>query len=49
MSIESAKAFLERMKTDEDFAQKVTACKDAETLRSLVQAGSSSTRTKFGR
>lgn len=29
MSIESAKAFMERMKTDEDFEKKVIACKDA--------------------
>lgn len=37
MSIESAKAFTERMKTDNDFAKKVKACKDADTFRSLVR------------
>lgn len=37
MSIEAAKAFIERMKTDEDFAKNVTACKDADSFRSLVQ------------
>jgi predicted ribosomally synthesized peptide with nif11-like leader len=31
MSIESAQAFLERMKTDEEFAKKVSECKDAES------------------
>lgn len=30
MNIESAKAFLEKMKTDEEFATKGTACPDAE-------------------
>jgi predicted ribosomally synthesized peptide with nif11-like leader len=38
MSIESAKAFIERMKTDEEFAKNVMVCKDADTFRSLVQA-----------
>ena len=28
MSIESAKAFIEKMKTDEEFAKKVKECKD---------------------
>lgn len=38
MSIESAKAFIERMKTDEDFTKKVTACKDAATRMALAKA-----------
>lgn len=37
MSIESAKAFIDRMKTDEAFANKMKECKDAETLLSLVE------------
>lgn len=28
MSLESAKAFVERMKTDEDFGKKINECKD---------------------
>jgi predicted ribosomally synthesized peptide with nif11-like leader len=38
MSIESAKAFIERMKTDEDFTKKVIARKDAEKLMVFVKA-----------
>ncbi|CQR74180.1 Nitrogen fixation protein of unknown function [Sporomusa ovata DSM 2662] len=30
MSIESAKAFIERMKNDEKFTQKATECRDAQ-------------------
>lgn len=37
MSMESAKAFYERMKTDEEFAKKVTACKDTETRMDLIK------------
>ena len=37
MSIESAKAFLERMKTDEDFAKKVTACKDSDRRMAFIK------------
>jgi predicted ribosomally synthesized peptide with nif11-like leader len=37
MSIESAKAFIERMKTDEDFAKKVTACKDEKARMAFVK------------
>ncbi|MEL1134039.1 Nif11-like leader peptide family natural product precursor [Desulfitobacterium sp. THU1] len=37
MSIESAKAFMEKMKTDQDFAKKVMAAKDAEERRVLVK------------
>lgn len=37
MSTESAKAFIERMKTDEDFAKKVGECKDAEARMSFVR------------
>lgn len=36
MSIEAAKAFIERMRTDEEFAKKVNACKDAEERKALV-------------
>jgi predicted ribosomally synthesized peptide with nif11-like leader len=36
MSIESAKAFMERMQTDNDFAKKIMACKDWETARPLI-------------
>jgi predicted ribosomally synthesized peptide with nif11-like leader len=37
MSLESAKAFIERMKTDEDFRKKVTECKDNEARRECVK------------
>ena len=37
MSIESAKAFIEKMKTDEDFNQKVKGCKDAEERMAFVK------------
>ena len=37
MSIESAQAFIERMKTDEDFAKNVTECKDAEARITYVK------------
>ncbi len=37
MSIESAKAFMERMKTDEDFRKEVTDCKDADDRMKLVE------------
>ena len=40
MSIESAKAFIERMKTDEDFSKKVNECKDAEArIKYVKEAG----------
>ena len=38
MSIESAKAFIDRMKTDEDFAKKVGECKDAAARMAFVSA-----------
>jgi predicted ribosomally synthesized peptide with nif11-like leader len=38
MSIESAKAFIDRMKTDEDFSRQVRSCKDAESRMSFVKA-----------
>lgn len=38
MSIESAKACIERMKTDEDFAKQVGGCKDADTRMAIVRA-----------
>ncbi|MDD2582923.1 MAG: Nif11-like leader peptide family natural product precursor [Desulfuromonadaceae bacterium] len=37
MSIESAQTFLERMKTDEEFAKNVTECKDSEARMSYVK------------
>jgi len=37
MSIESAKAYVERMKNDEDFREKVTACRDGETRIAFVK------------
>jgi predicted ribosomally synthesized peptide with nif11-like leader len=36
MSMESAKAFMERMKNDEEFRKKVNECKDAEARKALV-------------
>ncbi len=38
MSVESAKAFIERMKTDQEFADKVTACEDATARRQLIES-----------
>ncbi len=38
MSLESAKAFVEKMNTDEDFRNKVTACKDPESRRAFVKS-----------
>lgn len=38
MSIESAKAFLEKWKTDEDFAKQVNECKDAASRKAFVNA-----------
>lgn len=37
MSIEAAKSFIDRMKTDEEFAKKVTACKDTKARMEFVQ------------
>ena len=37
MSIESAQAFIERMKTDEEFARKVTECADAKSRQAYVR------------
>jgi predicted ribosomally synthesized peptide with nif11-like leader len=40
MSIESVQLFIERMKTDEDFAKEITACKDAgKRMEFAQQAG----------
>jgi predicted ribosomally synthesized peptide with nif11-like leader len=38
VSIESAKAFIERMKTDEDFANKAMQCKDADARMAFASA-----------
>jgi len=38
MSIESAKAYVERMKNDEEFRKKVLACTDAKARMELVKA-----------
>ncbi|MBP1764508.1 MAG: Nif11 domain, partial [Firmicutes bacterium] len=37
MSIESAKAFIDRMKKDEEFAKKVMVIQDAEARMELVK------------
>jgi len=37
MSIVSAKAFVEKMKTDEEFNKQVNACKDAEERMAFVK------------
>ena len=37
MSIESAKAFLERAKTDEKFATRIAACKDAKERSAVLR------------
>jgi len=37
MSIESAKLFIEKIKTDEEFAKKVKNCKDAEARMVFVK------------
>jgi len=37
MSIESAKAFIERMKTDEKFASQVMECKDQDSRMGFVK------------
>ena len=37
MSVESAKLFIEKLKTDEGFAKKVKECKDSEARISLVK------------
>lgn len=36
MSMESAKAYMERMKNDEDFRKKVTECKNNEERKFFV-------------
>ena len=38
MSMESAKSFIERVNTDEDFAQKVSECKDPESRMTFVKS-----------
>jgi predicted ribosomally synthesized peptide with nif11-like leader len=38
MSIESAKAFMERMNTDKEFAKIFFACKDQDTARHVIIA-----------
>lgn len=38
MSIESAKAYVERMKTDEEFRNKILACTDAKKRMELVKS-----------
>ena len=37
MSVESAKAFIKKVKNDEDFSKKVKECKDAEGRMALVK------------
>ena len=38
MSIESAKAFIERMKVDEGFAKRINECKDSESRMVFAKA-----------
>lgn len=38
MSVESAQAFMERIKTDEDFNKKVKECKSGEERMAFVKA-----------
>lgn len=38
MSMESAKAYIERMKTDEDFRKKVTECKGTDTRKAFIKS-----------
>ena len=38
MSIVSAKTFIEKMKTDEEFAKKMSECKDKEAGMAFVRA-----------
>ena len=38
MSMESAKAFMEKIKTDEDFCHKVNECKDSESRITFVKS-----------
>ena len=38
MSIKAAKSFIERVKTDEEFAKKVVACKDAQEREAFAKA-----------
>jgi predicted ribosomally synthesized peptide with nif11-like leader len=38
MSLESAKAFMERMKTDADFNKKVIECKDQEARMAFAKS-----------
>ena len=37
MSVESAKAYIERIKTDEEFAKKVIECKDSDARMAVVK------------
>ena len=37
MSLESAKLYIEKIKTDKEFARKVMECKDAETRAAFVK------------
>jgi len=37
MSLDSAKAFVDKMKIDEDFRKKVTDCKDNEARKAFVK------------
>ncbi len=37
MSLESARAFIEKMETDHDFAKEVSECKDSELRAELVK------------
>ena len=48
MSIDSAKLFIGRMKTDKELAKKIIACKDYETaLPIITQEGFDFTKEEF--
>jgi len=50
MSIESAKAYIERLKTDEDFRQRVQDAEDGESRLALAKAeGFDFTRDEIGK
>jgi len=48
MSMESAKSFIERMKTDEEFSKRVTSCKNVDIRKKYVnEAGFSFTKEEL--
>jgi predicted ribosomally synthesized peptide with nif11-like leader len=48
MSLESAKAFLDRMNSDKEFAKKIFECKSEDAQKAIIQdAGYSFTRAEI--